>query len=317
MNVWTDMEKCIFLDRFLQFPKDFRRIASFLRNKTTKDCVAFYYDSKQTVPYKGALKEHMMRRKRKGDYQVWDASIQAVTSAGGTVSAGEDEEKPVIFGVPQSDLTFNTRLLHPLKREALDPMVIDEAAAAEYEGTNDSDDSRWKSRKRGRDPLFILDKEQTKFLRQASQELMTNTRPADEDAEDAKDGSKSADGETTAKKSAHKQKWTNAEKKSFVEALDKHGTPDVELFCYCLNLCCVCLNTHVFSFPFFQAKIGPCLHKLFHRNLYRRSRITSTTTRSSPRRKVQRPIRRPPELPRKKRKPERTRLPRESARAHL
>ena len=48
INPWSDIEKCIFLDRFLQHPKDFKKIASFLKNKSTRDCVAFYYDSKQS-----------------------------------------------------------------------------------------------------------------------------------------------------------------------------------------------------------------------------------------------------------------------------
>ena len=38
INSWTDVEKCIFLDRFLQHPKDLRKIASSLRNKTTRLC---------------------------------------------------------------------------------------------------------------------------------------------------------------------------------------------------------------------------------------------------------------------------------------
>ena len=45
-RVWTDMEKVIFVDKFLQFPKNFSKIASFLTNRSTKDCVRFYYDSK-------------------------------------------------------------------------------------------------------------------------------------------------------------------------------------------------------------------------------------------------------------------------------
>jgi hypothetical protein len=223
------MEKCIFLDRFLQFPKDFRRIASFLRNKTTKDCVAFYYDSKQTVPYKGALKEHMLRRKRKGDYQVWDASIQAVISVGGLVTAGEDEEKPVRFTVPTSSMTFNTRMLHPLRREVLDSMVVDESIAAEYVDTGRTDDTRWKSRKRGRgDPLFFLDKEQTKYLRQSSQESLTIQPIKSADEQDGTDEDvKLQENEftvlTPVKKTTQKQKWTIDEKRLFIETLERHG----------------------------------------------------------------------------------------------
>lgn len=228
-NVWTDMEKCIFLDRFLQFPKDFRRIASFLRNKTTKDCVAFYYDSKQTVPYKGALKEHMLRRKRKGDYQVWDASIQAVISVGGVVTAGEDEEKPVCFTVPTSSMTFDTRMLHPINREVLDSMEVDEALAAKYKDTGRDDDTKWKSRKRGRgDPLFSLDKEQTKYLRLESQEALTSQPSKSFDEPDGTDDDvKLQESESAVlspvKKASQKQKWTSDEKRVFIETLEKHG----------------------------------------------------------------------------------------------
>lgn len=228
-NIWSDMEKCIFLDRFLQFPKDFRRIASFLRSKTTKDCVAFYYDSKQTVPYKGALKEHTMRRKRKGDYQIWDASIQAAISAGATVTAGTSEEKPVVFSLPSSDRSYTTRQLHPLKRHVLDAMEINVEEAQNHEGEGHPEDAKWKSRKRGRDPLFSLDKEHTKFLRQASQESMAGTRAKSSAVEEE---SRSDVGETTNTLEPENpvtpvrkapQKWTAGEKKIFLETLEQHG----------------------------------------------------------------------------------------------
>ena len=224
-NLWTDIEKCIFLDRFLQFPKDFRRIASFLKNKTTKDCVAFYYDSKQTVPYKGALKEHMMRRKRKGDYQVWDASVQAAISAGAQIRAGESEEKPINFTVPSTDLTYNTHMLHPLQREVLDPMVIDEEIAAEHEDDDKghSEDTRWKSRKRGRDPLFSLDKKQMKYLRQSSQDSMAiqTTKGKERSIEENCDLDSGANVTTPMRKAP--QKWTASEKKLFLSTLEEHG----------------------------------------------------------------------------------------------
>ena len=95
----------------------------------------------------------MMRRKRKGDYQVWDASIQAAVSVGAQVSAGPDEEKPVIFTVPKTDMTFSTRKFHPLQPEIFHDMVIDEAAVTENNENGDSEDSKdskSKSKKRKR-----------------------------------------------------------------------------------------------------------------------------------------------------------------------
>jgi hypothetical protein len=191
--------------------------------------VAFYYDSKQTVPYKGALKEHMMRRKRRGDYQIWDASIQAAISVGAVVRAGSSEEKPVVFSLPSSDRTYTTRLLHPLKREVLDSMQIDDNVDDINEDEGRSEETKWKSRKRGRDPLFSLDKEQTKFLRMASQESMTSTRAkaptVEESRSMAPEATKPVEAETTVLTPVRKapQKWTASEKKVFLETLDLHG----------------------------------------------------------------------------------------------
>ncbi len=236
-NVWTDMEKCIFLDRFLQFPKDFRRIASFLRNKTTKDCVAFYYDSKQTVAYKGALKEHVMRRKRKGDYAIWDASIQAALSVGAIVTAGLNEEKPLEFSLPPSDRSYRTYMLHPLQQPVLESMPIDEEAARQHEAEARPEEAKVKSKKRFRDPLFSLDKEHTKFLRLASQESMSGvirvkSAPVEEEEEEKEKAITEPEPEelhelnsppTPVRKAP--QKWTTAEKRIFAETLEQYGKP--------------------------------------------------------------------------------------------
>jgi hypothetical protein len=228
------MEKCIFLDRFLQFPKDFRRIASFLKNKTTKDCVAFYYDSKQAVPYKGALKEHMMRRKRKGDYQIWDSSIQAVISVGAVVTAGSSEEKPVTFSLPSSDRTYTTRMLHPLKREVFDAMVVDKGLIASESDEFHIDEVKSKSRKRSRDPLFSLDKEHMKFLRISSQESMAVNRARLAETDDSRGEAKADDSELMASSGRKApQKWTAAEKKLFVETLEEHGMYYIIIFFVC------------------------------------------------------------------------------------
>lgn len=62
-NLWTDVEKCIFLDKFLQHPKNFMRISSFLPRKSPEDVVQFYYDSKTSIDYKALLKEAVNRSK--------------------------------------------------------------------------------------------------------------------------------------------------------------------------------------------------------------------------------------------------------------
>jgi hypothetical protein len=54
--VWTDIEQRVFVDKFLAYPKNFRKIASFLPFKKTADCVAFYYRNKKRLRLKNLRK---------------------------------------------------------------------------------------------------------------------------------------------------------------------------------------------------------------------------------------------------------------------
>ena len=114
-NPWSNVEKCIFLDRWLQYPKNFRKIASFLRNKSTRDCVRFYYDSKMSIPYKAALKEHWIRRKKRHG-EAWKRTIEAVESVGAEV-VGENDDGSPQFVLPSNDNDYSTRCLHPKTAE--------------------------------------------------------------------------------------------------------------------------------------------------------------------------------------------------------
>ncbi|CAI9273462.1 unnamed protein product [Lactuca saligna] len=43
VSAWTEEEQEIFLEKYALFGKDFKKIASFLKNRTCSDCVEFYY----------------------------------------------------------------------------------------------------------------------------------------------------------------------------------------------------------------------------------------------------------------------------------
>ena len=159
VNIWSDMEKCIFLDRFLHHPKDFRKIASFLKNKSTKDCVKFYYNSKKTVPYKHALKEFIQRKNRRGDVVSWDATIQACLSMGAVVKAGCSPEKPLKFLLPEHDFTYHTRNFHPMRLEVFENLMETVSYAKHL------DDVKSHAAKRKRSNWFILDAHEKKYLR--------------------------------------------------------------------------------------------------------------------------------------------------------
>jgi len=216
-NTWTDMEKVVFLDRFLQYPKDFRKISTFLRNKTTKDCVAFYYNSKQSVPYKAALKEHLMRRKRRGEYHQWDATIDAALSVGAVITAGETEEKPLVFSLPPDDNSYHTFKLHPMKREVYDAL---KPVGEEYdkELVEEEMASR-KKRRRQQEPLFLLEAIQRKFLKQTAQETIAKPKPDEKEASRTPTPNPVLPDLTTKRSS----KWTAEEKRVFHETFEKSG----------------------------------------------------------------------------------------------
>lgn len=62
-TVWTEKEKEVFRDRFVQHPKNFVIISQFLENKTVSECIHYYYMSKKTENYKQLVRKHQARQR--------------------------------------------------------------------------------------------------------------------------------------------------------------------------------------------------------------------------------------------------------------
>ncbi|XP_063820655.1 nuclear receptor corepressor 2 isoform X8 [Pseudophryne corroboree] len=73
MNMWSEQEKDTFRDKFIQQPKNFVFIASFLERKTVSDCVLFYYLTKKNENYKSLVRRNY---RRKGKNQQMTRSTQ-------------------------------------------------------------------------------------------------------------------------------------------------------------------------------------------------------------------------------------------------
>ena len=63
--VWTDEERATFQRRYLNYPKQFGKIAETIPNKTASDCVLYYYRTKKTIDYKGMLASRRGDKKKK------------------------------------------------------------------------------------------------------------------------------------------------------------------------------------------------------------------------------------------------------------
>lgn len=84
VNPWMLHEKLIFLDKFIMYPKNFRKISSFLEHKSTRECARFYFDNKLDLGMKQLLKESSTL-KRKGTLR---AQIVAIAKKRWSCDAG-------------------------------------------------------------------------------------------------------------------------------------------------------------------------------------------------------------------------------------
>ena len=124
INPWSDTEKLIFCDRFMQTPKDFGSIAAGLPNKTAGDCIAFYYLTKNVAGYKWKIKAQANGLKRKlhttiGWVQACGAArdigvpIHADVVRGGVLKESSGAKKVVVASVRVGDLSYSRTFLHP------------------------------------------------------------------------------------------------------------------------------------------------------------------------------------------------------------
>ncbi|XP_038153535.1 nuclear receptor corepressor 1 isoform X2 [Cyprinodon tularosa] len=91
MNVWTEHEKEIFKEKFMQHPKNFGLIASYLERKCVADCVLFYYLTKKNQNYKALVRRNYRRRGR--NQQITRPSQEEKTEDKNEEDKAEKSEK--------------------------------------------------------------------------------------------------------------------------------------------------------------------------------------------------------------------------------
>ncbi|KAK4287766.1 hypothetical protein Pmani_039171 [Petrolisthes manimaculis] len=65
INIWTEQEREIFREKYLQHPKNFVVIASYLERKSVSDCIQYYYGTKKKENYKMLVKRRIRRPRNK------------------------------------------------------------------------------------------------------------------------------------------------------------------------------------------------------------------------------------------------------------
>uniref|UniRef100_A0AAZ3QF96 Nuclear receptor corepressor 2 n=1 Tax=Oncorhynchus tshawytscha TaxID=74940 RepID=A0AAZ3QF96_ONCTS len=81
MNMWSEQEKATFREKFIQHPKNFGLIASFLERKTVAESVLFYYLTKKNENYKNIVRRNYRRRGRSQHGQQQQQQLQVNRSS--------------------------------------------------------------------------------------------------------------------------------------------------------------------------------------------------------------------------------------------
>jgi len=90
---WTQEEKDIFMQKFALYPKNCRKIATYLPNKTTYDCVNFYYNNKCTPEFKEMENRISKRRHPKRVISEGKSKPKPVVEVQSESSEEEEEEE--------------------------------------------------------------------------------------------------------------------------------------------------------------------------------------------------------------------------------
>lgn len=97
INIWTEQEKEIFREKYLQHPKNYVVIASYLERKSVNDCIQYYYSTKKKENYKMLVKRRI-RRPRKPNNQpvveVLGMNSTGVTTRGSVAASLRTTQQP-------------------------------------------------------------------------------------------------------------------------------------------------------------------------------------------------------------------------------
>jgi nuclear receptor co-repressor 1 len=107
MPYWSPEEKQIFIEKFTQSPKNFGYISSFLENKTTEQCVQFYYMTKKSENYKNLLRKQGQANRRRAKQTTTTTTVTSSTTIETTLVTKVTSSNMIVSSTSQRMLVNN------------------------------------------------------------------------------------------------------------------------------------------------------------------------------------------------------------------
>ncbi|KAJ3857988.1 hypothetical protein EV368DRAFT_28946 [Lentinula lateritia] len=137
---WTEEEKQVFVEKFAIFPKQFGAISRFLPNKTTAQCVDFYYLHKNMdIDFKIIVSKHAPGRrggrrrtaKRKAnalltDIRKHDAEVSSSASTNGRSGRGRPRRAAPATAGTEASAIFASTLPPELRKHSSRKVIVHE-----------------------------------------------------------------------------------------------------------------------------------------------------------------------------------------------
>uniref|UniRef100_A0A8C8A3W6 Nuclear receptor corepressor 2 n=1 Tax=Oryzias sinensis TaxID=183150 RepID=A0A8C8A3W6_9TELE len=182
MNMWSEQEKDTFREKFIQHPKNFGLIASFLERKTVAECVLFYYLTKKNENYKNIVRRNYRRR---GRSQVCSQQQQQVNR-----SSQEDKEEKEKEGERDEEKNYAEEKDDGMKDDTSGEDAEDKEPAVAFKGRRTANSQ---GRRKGRVTRSMANEVEENSAPPANSELSNlemneSSRWTEEEMETAKKG---------------------------------------------------------------------------------------------------------------------------------
>lgn len=227
---WTQQEMAAFMESYMQYPKQFEKIAAAVKSKTAPQCVLFYYRKKQKIDFKALVSKGRRGRAAKRRDRLAEA-IRRATGEGPAFSTRKAKSKgsALMTDIGEAQVSRKAKQKES-ERKSRELRELEEANAY-WDSVNE------RRRNKRSSGTSSQQQQQTSTMEEGGQQRRFPRRkgrspqaPANytmgEDGDvygEMDDGDASDKGMTTTTTTAPTAKWTEKDKETAIDAFKRHG----------------------------------------------------------------------------------------------